>query len=133
MCTGSARLPANRGPVSLRSGTGGVTPMMTTPPPAGYHLDAAALGYAIGRLLRHTSYRSYRSLRTATIAFLTDAGISFAAMSDQEKEVLFRSVGSGYARLLPGHTPKEMPNGPNHHRMHMAALAQRSHHHRLQL
>ena len=69
----------------------------TPPPPPLYHLDLATLGEAIGRLLRHTSFRSSRKLRDMTIAFLTDAGISFAAMSDHDKEVLFTHVGRGYA------------------------------------
>ena len=87
---------------------------MTTTTLRPYYLHAAKLGYAIGRHLRRTSCRSYRSLRNATIAFLTDAGISFPAMSEQEKEVLFRSVGSGYAKPLPDNATVEvMSEGRN--------------------
>ena len=73
---------------------------MTTTPPTLYHLDGETLGYAIGRLLRHTSFRSNRSLTNAARDFLIDAGISFSALSDQEKEVLFYHVGRGYAKPL---------------------------------
>jgi hypothetical protein len=57
---------------------------MTITPPALCHLDGETLGYAIGRLLRHTSFRSNRFLTNAARAFLTDAGISIAAMSSQD-------------------------------------------------
>jgi hypothetical protein len=87
--------------------------MTTQPPP--YHLDAETLGYAIGRLLRHTSLRSYRSLANTARAFLTDAGLSVAAMSAQYLEVLFRNVGRGYAtEPLPTRKRKETTHGSNH-------------------
>jgi hypothetical protein len=89
---------------------------MTTTPPALYHLDGATLGYAIGRLLRHTSFRSHRSLANAARAFLVDAGISLAAMSAQDLEVLFRNVGRGYAtEPSPTRKRKETTHGSNHH------------------
>jgi hypothetical protein len=72
---------------------------MTTPPTL-YQLDLETLGYAIGRLLRHTSFRSNRSLANAARVFLTDAGISSHSLSDKEKEVLFYNVGRGYAKHL---------------------------------
>ncbi|MGH2496115.1 MAG: hypothetical protein ACRDIV_15585 [Ktedonobacteraceae bacterium] len=77
--------------------------MTTTPttPPTLYHLDLETLGYAIGRLLRHTSFRSNRALANAARAFLTDAGISLTAMSDHDQEVLFYHVGRGYAKPFP--------------------------------
>ncbi len=103
-----------RGPTPLRSGTGRAARMMTTPQPPLYQLDAETLGYAIGRLLRHTSLRSYRSLGNAARAFLTDAGISVAALSAQELEVLFRNVGRGYAKPLPTSKRKETTYGPDH-------------------
>lgn len=74
--------------------------IMTTTPPTLYHLDGETLGHAIGRLLRHSSLRSNRSMANAARAFLVDAGISVAAMSAQELEVLFYHVGRGYAKPL---------------------------------
>lgn len=71
---------------------------MTTPTsPTRYQVELEAFGYAIGQLLKHTSFHASRALRDATVAFLIDAGIDFAAMPEQDKEVLFRNVGRGYA------------------------------------
>ena len=88
--------------------------MTTTPPPTLYHLDGETLGYAIGRLLRHTSLRSNRSLTNAARAFLTDAGISLAALSDRDKEVLFYHVGRGYAKPVLRSKGEETPNAHHH-------------------
>lgn len=84
--------------------------------PALFHLDAATLGYAIGRLLRHTSLGSACALRNATVAFLADAGISLEAMSEQDRTVLFRSVGRGYGTgPAPSSTRKEVSHGAHDH------------------
>ena len=89
----------------------------TLPLPSLFHLDAATLGYAIGRLLRHTSLRSARALRNATVAFLADAGISLEAMSEPDRTVLFSSVGRGYGAgpVPPRSTRKETSDGADHH------------------
>jgi hypothetical protein len=65
--------------------------------------------------LQQTSLRSNRSLTNAARAFLTDAGISLAAMSAQDREVLFRNVGRAYAtKPLPTSKRKEPTHGSDH-------------------
>jgi hypothetical protein len=55
-------------------------------------------------------------LRDATVAFLADVGISLAAMSEQDRTILFSHVGRGYASTLPSSTKnhKESSDGPDH-------------------
>lgn len=77
---------------------------MDTPdrPPTLYQLDLATLGYAIGRLLRHTWLRTQRSLANATRQFLEDTGMSLHSLNSKELETLFYHVGRGYAKpFLP--------------------------------